>query len=109
MVIKSDQSNRIMPINPILGVLKGVLIMLFGFIWIEMYSLVSLVSYSDMRDRSYLWVGVIWGWGILGICLWRGIVAIRKRRQVRVGFMSIGMWVLGIIAVLSFYILIRLS
>ena len=78
--------------TPKLGIVKGIIIMVLGVMWLNNYSLGALLGYQDTGSKGMLLGGVIWGWVIFGLCLWRGIVAIYKRKVKRVTSFNMGIW-----------------
>lgn len=78
--------------TPRLGIGKGVIAILIGVMWLNNMSYGALLGYQDTGSRGMLVSGVIWAWVIFGLCLWRGIVAIRKRKMEKVTYLNFGVW-----------------
>ncbi len=86
--------------TPKLGILKGILIILFGFFLWNIFSFESLLINIVYREgRSSLMSSIIWASAIFGLCLWRGIVSIRNRRKNHISYLTIAFWFLLIILV----------
>jgi hypothetical protein len=95
--------------TPKLGIIKGVILILLGIIWLNNYSIGALIGYQDTGSRTSLLLGVIWGWVIFGFCVWRGIVAIYKRNKLRVSSLNIGVWTFIFVVSLIFILWITFS
>jgi hypothetical protein len=78
--------------TPKLGIVKGIIIILLGVMWLNNMSYGSLLGYQDTGSRVMLSAGIVWGLIIFGLCLWRGIVAIRDRKIKRVTYLNFGVW-----------------
>jgi hypothetical protein len=91
---KRDVHNRSeqMVATPKLGIAKGIIIILLGVMWLNNMSYGALLGYQDTGNRGMLLAGVGWALVIFGVCLWRGIVAIRERKVKRVTYLNFGVW-----------------
>lgn len=88
--------------TPKLGIIKGIIIILLGIIWLNNYSLGALIGYQNTDSKGTLLSGIICGWVILGICLWRGILAIYKHKSKGVTYLNFGSWIVFFGASLAF-------
>ena len=82
----------------LLGVVAGVEIAFIGLLGNAVLLAMTNNPWYDYHGReawtnySVLITGVVIGSVILGLCLWRGIIAIRKRRVNRVTHFNFGLW-----------------
>ena len=103
---EEKETTQITP-SPKLGIVKGIVIILLGIIWLGNYSLGSMVLAQDHNDITWLvsvWPGLV----IFVLCLWRGIVAICKRKVKRVTSIGFGFLTFLFIASLSYVLWILL-
>lgn len=91
--MEEKRGTEIIP-TPKLGIVKGIIIILFGMI------LCSFLGLSYTFDNNI--GGAIWGWILLALCLWRGIVAIVKRKKKRVSHLNLGIWAVLLVGVFIF-------
>jgi hypothetical protein len=99
----TKQKETPMVATPKLGIIKGIIIIFFGIIWLNNYSLGALIGYKDLGNKNIL-LSVIWGLVIFGLLLWRGIVAICKRKSLRVTTLNFGIWIF-LFVISSVYVL----
>ena len=76
-----------------LGIAKGIIMILVGAIFLNNMSYGALLGNQDTGDGGMLASGVVWAWIIFGLFLWRGIVAIRKRKVREVTRLNLGVWI----------------
>lgn len=71
--------------TPRLGLIKGILMIAFGFA-------LAFEMFLGLPDINSVFIG--WGWllVILALFLWRGIIAIVNRNRKRIGKVTIGVW-----------------
>jgi hypothetical protein len=105
MTYKVGDMNDKIVATPKLGILKGILIILLGLMWLNNYSYGAISLSQEHSDRS--WLVSAWpGWVILGLCLWRGILAILQRNKKRVTTLNIGFWAVLFVLTLAYVIYI---
>ena len=118
------QDSEQLAATPGLGLAKGIIVISLGVAaWIEVAFIALLGNavlfamtnnpWYDYHGReaetnySILITGVVIGSIIFGLCLWRGIVAIRKRRANRVTHFNFGLWLsLFVVAMIPIFVVL---
>ena len=67
--------------TPKMGILKGIVLIIVGFLWLNTYALGAMLGYVDSGQISGYYAGVIFGWLIFLLCEWRGVISIVKRNE----------------------------
>jgi hypothetical protein len=93
-------------IRPTLGIAKGIIIILLGFIWWDIVSLGSFMQYVGSGNKNMLTVGAIQGLVFLGFGFWRGVVAIRSRKTKELTNLNFGLWLLLFCLTLAFVLFV---
>ncbi len=78
--------------TPKLGIIKGILMILVGYGIGNIYIIGANINLFETGNKSGYIVGIVWSLGILGVCAWRGIVAIVKRKKKKVTYLTVGFW-----------------
>jgi len=109
----SDQTAA----TPGLGLAKGIIAIVLGVLWLFIVPLMFFLVWvlllflagpgaspspgSDLFTAASLIGGVVLGIVVCGLCIWRGILAIRKRKLKRVTRLNFGLWVGFLVVTLS--------
>lgn len=72
------------------NLLKGIAIIAIGFMWLGDFAINALHT-VEKTDDNIMWLSTWLGWIIIGLCLWRGIVAIRNCNS-NVTKFNLGIW-----------------
>lgn len=100
----SDQTAA----TPRLGLAKGIIAIVLGVLWLFIVPLIVILGWVVLlflagpdggpgpgfaeHPIASLIVGVVLGIAICGLCIWRGILAIRSRKVNRVTRLNFALW-----------------
>lgn len=103
----TERVDKAPNVAPHIGITKGVIAIVLGLLWFNNLAAGGLMLYRDPAghpggDTSTLMISLAWGLGIAGLCIWRGVLAIKRRHCTAVTSLNLVGWIVALVGTLAY-------